>query len=132
MVRAIEYSKVVDGRVIVIASSPVSAGFRPAEKLIGGYSFSISSAAKSDDFTKSHVVGSWQPGKITVAGKIDSNDVPGFERAWKVRTIDTELSYEQNGFCMLMAKVKGFASPPSETRNLFAFDAGIRVSGAIK
>ena len=37
----VEYSKVIDGRVRVIASSPVSAGFRPADKIIGGYSFDI-------------------------------------------------------------------------------------------
>ena len=38
------------------------------------------------------------------------------------KTIDAELSYEPNGFCVLMAKVKNFNSPASETRNLFAFD----------
>ncbi len=117
----VEYSKVVDGRVRVIAGSPVSAGFRPAKKIIGGYSFDISSASKQD-LSKSAIFGNWQPGKVIVGGRISSKDVPGFERAWTVRAIDAELHYEPNGFCMLMAKVNGFTSPPSETRNLFAFD----------
>jgi hypothetical protein len=116
-----EYSKVIDGRVMVIGSSPVSANFRPAKKLVGGYSFDVSSAGRQD-FSKSHVVGSWKPGRIAVAGKISSSDVPGFERNWTVRAIDAELNYEPNGLNTLMVKIKGFTSQASETRNLFAFD----------
>jgi hypothetical protein len=117
----IEYSKVVDGRVRVIASSPVSANFRPAKKLVGGYSYDISSAGRQD-FTKSHLVGSWQPGKIEFGGKISSKDVPGFERNWMVGLLDAGMSYEPNGFYTLTAKIKNFTSQTGETRNLFAFD----------
>ncbi len=117
----VEYSKIIDGHVRVIASSPVSAGFRPAKKIIGGYSFDISSAGRQD-LSKSAIFGSWQPGKVVVGGRISSKDVPGFERAWTVRAIDAEMSYEPNGLCVLMAKFNGFTSPASETRNLFAFD----------
>lgn len=119
----VEYSKVVNGRVVVVASSPVSAGFRPAKKIIGGYSFDISSAGRQD-LSKSAVFGSWQPGRIVVGGRISSRDVPGFERPWIVRAIDAELAYEPNKTCVLMAKIKGFTCPPSESRNLFAFDTG--------
>ncbi len=117
----VEYSKVVGGSVRVIASSPVSAGFRPAKEIIGGYSFDISSAGRQD-LSKSAIFGSWQPGRVIVGGRISSKDVPGFERTWTVRAIDAELGYEPNGFCVLMAKIKGFASQVGETRNLFAFD----------
>ncbi len=117
----VEYSKVIDGHVRVIASSPVSAGFRPAKKIVGGYSFDISSAGRQD-LSKSAIFGNWQSGRVIVGGRISSKDVPGFERAWTVRAIDAEMSYEPNGLYMLMAKVKGFTSPASETRNLFAFD----------
>ena len=103
----VEYSKVINGRVRVIASSPVSAGFRPAKKIIGGYSFDISSAGKQD-LSKSAVFGNWQPGKIDCGGKNFLEGCPGFERAWTVRAIDAEMSYEPNGLYMLMAKVKGF------------------------
>ena len=117
----VEYSKVVNGRVMVIASSPVSAGFRPAKKIVGGYSFDISSAGRQD-LSKSAVFGNWQPGRVVVGGRISSKDVPGFERPWMVRAIDAELAYEPNKTCVLMAKIKGFTCPPSESRNLFAFD----------
>jgi small nuclear ribonucleoprotein (snRNP)-like protein len=117
----VEYSKVVNGRVVVIASSPVSAGFRPAKKIVGGCSFDISSASKQD-LGKSAIFGNWQPGRVIVGGRISSKDVPGFERPWMVRTIDAELTYEPNKTCVLMAKIKGFTCPPSESRNLFAFD----------
>ncbi|MGD0573316.1 MAG: hypothetical protein ABSB11_09910 [Sedimentisphaerales bacterium] len=117
----VEYSKVIDGHLRVIASSPVSAGFRPAKKLIGGYSFDISSASKQD-LSKSAVFGNWKPGKIELGGRISSTDVPGFERAWMVKAIDAEMSYEPNGLYMLTAKVKSFTSTAGETRNLFAFD----------
>ncbi|MGD1042536.1 MAG: hypothetical protein ABR913_05665 [Sedimentisphaerales bacterium] len=117
----VEYSKVVNGRVVVIASSPVSAGFRPAKKIVGGYSFDISSADRQD-LSKSAIFGNWQPGRVIVGGRISSKDVPGFERPWMVRAIDAELAYEPNKTCVLMAKIKGFTCPPSESRNLFAFD----------
>ena len=117
----VEYSKVVNGRVVVIASSPVSAGFRPAKKIVGGYSFDISSAVRQD-LSKSAIFGNWQPGRVIVGGRISSKDVPGFERPWMVRAIDAELAYEPNKTCVLMAKIKGFTCPPGESRNLFAFD----------
>ena len=117
----VEYSKVVNGRVVVIANSPVSAGFRPAKKIVGGYSFDISSAVRQD-LSKSAIFGNWQPGRVIVGGRISSKDVPGFERPWMVRAIDAELAYEPNKTCVLMAKIKGFTCPPGESRNLFAFD----------
>ncbi len=117
----VEYSKVVGGRVRVLASSPVSAGFRPAEKIIGGYSFDISGAGRQN-LEKSAVFGYWRPGRVVVGGRISSKDVPGFERPWTIKSLDAELDYEPNKSCVLTAKVKGFTCPPSELRNVFAFD----------
>jgi hypothetical protein len=117
----VEYSKVVGGRVRVLASSPVWAGFRPAQKLIGGYSFNISGASKQS-LEGTAVFGSWQPGRIVVGGRISSKDVPGFERPWNIKSLDAELDYEPNKSCVLTAKVKDFNCPPSELRNVFAFD----------
>jgi hypothetical protein len=117
----VEYSKVVDGRVKVIGSSPVSVYFYDARRITGCYRFDIYSAGKQD-FTESHAHVNWKPGKIIVWGKISSKDVPCFERKWTVRKIDTELNYEPNGFCVLTAEVNDFYSPATETRDLFAFD----------
>jgi hypothetical protein len=118
---AVEYSKVVNGRVVVIASSSVSAYCYNARKITGGYRFDIYSADKQD-FTKSYAIVNWQPGRVIVGGRISSEDVPGFERPWMVRAIDAELAYEPNKTCVLTAKIKGFTCPPSESRDLFAFD----------
>jgi hypothetical protein len=117
----VEYSKVIDGSVRRIASSPMSIYFYDARKLTGYYRFDIYSAGKQD-FTKSHAHVNWKPGKSIVWGKISSDDIPGFERKWTVRKIDTELNYEPNGFCVLTAEVNDFYSPATETRDLFAFD----------
>ncbi len=117
----IEYSKVIDNRIRVIASSPISAGFRPAEKIMGGYSFDISSSGRQN-LSKSAIIGSWQKGKLVIAGRISSSDIPGFERQWTVKSLDAEMTREPNGFCQVMAKVKGFTSMHGESKNLFAFD----------
>jgi hypothetical protein len=117
----IEYSKVMAGRVRVVQSYPVSAGFRPAPKIVGGYSFDISGASKQK-LQGSALFGYWQPGRIVAGGRITSKDVPGFERPWTVRMLDAELTYEPNRSYQLMAKAKGFTCPPSEFRNVFAFD----------
>jgi hypothetical protein len=118
----IEYSKVVDGHVRVVASSPVSVGFRPAEKIIGaGYSFDISAAGKQN-LAKSPFFGNWQPGRIVICGRLTSKDIPGFERPWTAGALDAELAYEPNRSYVLAAKVKDFNCPPSEFRNVFAFD----------
>ena len=117
----VEYSKVVGGRVRVLASSPVSAGFRPAQKLIGGYSFDISGASKQS-LEGTAVFGYWQPGRIVVGGRISSKDVPGFERPWTIKSLEAEMNYDPNKSCVLTAKVKGFTCPPSELRKVFAFD----------
>jgi hypothetical protein len=117
----VEYSKVIEGRVRVIARAPVSAGFRPAPKIVGGYSFDIS-AAGTQNLERSAVFGYWQPGRVVLGGRITSKDVPGFERPWMVKSLDAEMSYEPNSSYVLMAKVKNFTCPPSELRNVFAFD----------
>ena len=57
-----------------------------------------------------------------VGGRISSKDVPGFERPWTIKSLDAELNYEPNKACVLTAKVKDFTCPPSELRNVFAFD----------
>jgi hypothetical protein len=125
-----EFDRVTDGRVRVIASVPVSAGLRPAEKIVGGYSFDISGKG-----LRKHggtvIVGSLQPGsagkagKIIAAGRLSSKDIPGFERDWTIKVIDAELNYEPNNAYELKVTVKDFNCPPISTgtrRGLFAFD----------
>jgi len=117
----VEYSKVSRGFVRVVSSTPVSAGFRPAQRIVGGYSFDISSAGRQR-LDKSAIFGYWQRGRIVVGGRLSSKDLPGFERPWIVKSIDAELTYDPNQSCVLTAKIKDLTGPPSEMRNLFSFD----------
>lgn len=117
----IEYSKAINNRVRVLATAPISVGFRPAKKLIGGYSFDVSGASKQS-LEGTAVFGYWQPGRVVLGGRISSKDIPGFERPWTIKAIDMELTYDPNKSCELKAKVKGFSGPPSESSNLFAFN----------
>jgi hypothetical protein len=119
----VEFSKVQDNRIRVIASTPVSMGLRPAEKIIGvgGYSFDITSAPRQS-FEKSAIGGNWKPGRIVLAGRLSSRDIPGFERPWGIKSLDVQFNYDSNKSCWLTAKVKEFTCPADETRNLFGFD----------
>ena len=126
----VEFGRVTEGRMRVIARAPVSAELRPAEKLVGGYSFDITTEGLRKP-GGTMIVGSWQPasagkaGKIEAAGRLSKKDIPGFERDWIIKMIDTELSYEPNGVYELKATVKDFNCPPVLTgtrRGLFAFD----------
>ena len=119
----VEYSKVSSGRERVMGSWPVSAGIRPGGQILwGGYSFDISPGSSRRSFDKS-ISASWRPDlrQIVVWGRISSKDVPGFERPWTM-VLDSVLNYEPNKSCVLTAKVKDFNCPPSEFRNVFAFD----------
>ena len=117
----VEYSTALNGRIRVIARTPVAMGLRPAEKIIGGYSFDVSSAGKQS-FEKSAAFGSWRPGRIELGGRISSSDLPGFEKPWTVKSVEAQINYDPNQSYRLSAKVKGFTCPTSDSRNLFAFD----------
>ncbi|MBN1392623.1 MAG: hypothetical protein JW947_07450, partial [Sedimentisphaerales bacterium] len=85
----VEFSRVTEGRMRMIASAPLSAELRPAEKLVGGYSFDISTEGLRKP-GGTMIVGSWQPasagkaGKIEAAGRLSKKDIPGFERDWTI------------------------------------------------
>ena len=61
------YSKVSEGQVEVIAAVPVDARLRPAEKILGGYSFDITTGERAAS-GKSRLFGFWRPGTVTIAG----------------------------------------------------------------
>jgi hypothetical protein len=126
----VEFDRITEGRMRKIASVPISAELRPAEKLVGGYSFDISGKGLRKP-GGTMIVGSWRPksagqaGKIVAAGRLSTKDIPGFERDWTIKVIDTELNYEPNNAYELKVTVKDFNCPPISTgpgRGLFAFD----------
>ncbi len=117
------YSKVTQGRVRIAAQDSVSASFRPAAELLGGYSFSITTTPKQS-FEKSSIVGLWVPGRIEIGGDISSGDVPGFDRPWTIKTIDARLRYNtQEKSYSLTVKIKDLFGPPGKSSKLFAFES---------
>jgi len=119
----VRYSKVTQGRVRIAAQDSVSASFRPAAELVGGYSFSITTTPKQS-FEKSSIVGVWVPGRIEIGGDISSRDLPGFDRPWTIKTIDARLRYDTQGKSYsLTVKLRDLFGPPSGRTGLFAFES---------
>ncbi len=118
---SIEYVRAAGNHERREDSWPVSARLRPEEKIVGGYSFDVSSAGEQN-FEKSAIVGYWQPGRVVVGGRISSKDVPGFKRPWTVKAFDADMAYEPNKAYTLRATVKDFNCPPSESGKIFSFD----------
>jgi len=115
----LQYSEVSNGRTEVAAAVPIDARFRPAEKMLGGYSFNITTG-QSADAGKSTLVGFWQPGKIVIAGRISSTNIPVFERAWTINVLDAELDYDQGNTYLLKLKIKDLLCTRSSTPDTFA------------
>ena len=104
---------------------PGSAGFRPAEEILGGYSFDVTTARKQS-FDKSSLIGSWTPGKITIGGRLSSDDLPGFDRPWTIDSIDSTLTYDaEKRIYSLAAKIRDMEGPVNPRRRLFAVDSSV-------
>lgn len=101
----LQYSKVSNGQVKVIAAAPVGARLTPAKKTQDGYSFEITTAERAG-LGKSSLVGSWRPGLVVIAGGISSVDLPAFERAWRINILAAELKYDPNNDYSLKLSVK--------------------------
>ena len=117
----LQYSKISDGQVKVVTKLPVDAKFGPAEETPAAYSFSITTAEIATA-GKSTLNGSWQPGRITITGGISSADVPSLERAWDIKVIAAQLTYDANNAYSLKLKIKDFLSTPAAGRDTFASD----------
>ncbi len=117
------YSNVTQGRVRIATQDSVSASFRPAPELLGGYSFSITTTPKQS-FEKSSIVGLWVPGRIEIGGDISSRDLPGFDRPWTIKTIDARLRYDtQEKSYSLTVKIKDLFGLPDKSSRLFTFES---------
>jgi hypothetical protein len=117
----LQYSKVSNGQVKAVAAVPIDARFGSAGKTQHRYSFNITTAERAG-FGKSVLVGSWQPGRITIAGGISSADVPAFEKAWTINVLAAELNYDQSNTYSLRLIVKDLLGTHSPAGDTFAFD----------
>jgi len=101
----VQYSKVSNGLVKVIAAVPVDATFGFDEETQEGYKFEITTGERTSH-GNSRLSGYWKPGRIAFAGGISSADVPAFERSWTIDVLAAELKYDSDGCYSLKAKIK--------------------------
>lgn len=112
----LQYSKVSKGRAKVIAAVPIDMRFRPAEEIVGGYSFDITTAESDESglrqdrsTRRNRLFGFWRPGRISIAGGISSKGIAAFEKAWEINFLNTELDYDQLNNYSLKLKIKDLA-----------------------
>ena len=117
----LQYSKVSNGQVKVVIEVPIDARFGPAEEAPEAYSFSITTAERTSS-GKSTLKGLWRPGRVTIAGGISSADSGAFERAWNIKVLAAELSYEPSNTYSLELKIKDFLGTRVAGGDTFAFD----------
>jgi len=118
----IQYMKVSGGRARVIGTTPVSARFRPEREILNGYSFDATTTEKQD-FSQSNVIGTWQSGRIDIGGRISSQDIPGLERPWVVKSMEGDLTYDKDKNYRLRLRIKDFVAPMSSTQDIFVSDS---------
>jgi len=125
----LQYSKVSKGQAEVLAAVPIDMRFRPAEEILGGYSFDITTAQRADS-GRSRLFGSWRPGRITIAGGISSVGIPAFipreagtlEKAWVINLLDAELSYDRGNNYSLKLKIEDLLYSRENASEPLAFD----------
>ncbi len=132
----LQYSKVSKGRAKVIAAVPIDMKFRPAEEILGGYSFDITTAESDDSglrqdssTRRNRLSGFWRPGRISIAGGI-SSEAPmyigaAFEEAWGINFLDTELRYDQGNNYSLKLKIEDLQYTQKTAKDTFAFDSPV-------
>jgi hypothetical protein len=117
----LQYSKVSNGKPEVIAEVSLDAGLGPAEKPQDGCSFYITTE-KSAGPGESTLTGSWQPGRVTIAGGISSADIPAFEKLWTIDVLAAELNYKQDNSYSLNLKIRDLLGTEGIGGDAFAFD----------
>jgi hypothetical protein len=103
----LQYSKVSNADATVAMALPIDAEFGAAEKGQDGYNFTLTTA-QMGLFGKSILIGAWKPGVVTITGGISSEDIPAFEKAWKINVMAAELKYKQAGIYSLAVKITDF------------------------
>lgn len=103
----LQYSKVSNAEHKVAMALPIDAEFHPAGKGQEGYRFTLTTA-QMGHFGHGILIGVWKPGVLTITGGISSEDIPAFEKAWKINVMAVELNYKQTGIYSLAVKIKDF------------------------
>jgi len=135
----LQYSRISKGQATVLTAVPIDMRFRPAEEMLGGYSFDITTAEKADVGSllrsaspeqvspkggRSKLSGLWLPGRITVTGGISlrhGRSIPALENAWVIDALDAALNYDQKNNFLLKLKIKDLFYPQEFASDIFAF-----------
>lgn len=107
----LQYSKVSNGNVNIVAELPLNARFGLDEMTPeGGYAFEINTASMHHDLGQSSLSGLWKPGMVTFTGGIASTDVPALEMAWIIDVLAVEFKYDDNRDYSLKLTIKDMFS----------------------
>ncbi|MHC4734277.1 MAG: hypothetical protein ACYTDW_07405 [Planctomycetota bacterium] len=118
---ALQYSKVSKGQLKVVTKIPIDARFGPAKETSAAYNFTITTAEMAQA-GKSTLNGTWQPGRITITGGGSSTNLPTLERAWDIKVLAADLSYDANNIYSLKMRVKDCVGTRSAGSDTVAFD----------
>ncbi|MDD5328219.1 MAG: hypothetical protein PHY02_10490 [Phycisphaerae bacterium] len=116
-----QYSKVSSGHVKAIAAIPIDAEFAPDPKTQDRYSFDMTTADRAE-LGNSILTGFWEPGRIKITGGISSADIPAFEKAWTINTLDAQLEYDLSNAYSMNLKIEDLQSRNTKTGDIFTAD----------
>jgi len=117
----LRYSEVSKEQHKVVTEIPVDARFAPSKETPAAYNFTITTA-ETARAGKSTLEGRWQPGNVTVTGGISTTELPTIERAWDIKILAAELTYDANGVYSLKMRVKDCFGTSSVDSNAVVFD----------
>lgn len=117
----LQYSEVSKGQLKVVTKIPIDARFAPAKETPAAYNFTITTAEMAQA-GKSTLNGTWQPGRITITGGFSSTNLPTLERAWDIKVLAADLTYDANNIYSLKMKIKDCVGTRSVGSDTVAID----------
>jgi hypothetical protein len=118
---ALQYSKVSKGQLKVVTKIPIDARLAPAKETPSAYNFTLTTA-ETAQAGKSALEGTWQPGWITITGGISSTNLPSLERAWDIKVLAADFSYDVNNIYSLKMRIKDCVGTRCVDSDMVAFD----------
>ena len=117
----LQYSKVSEGQLKVVTKIPIDARFAPAKETPAAYNFTMTTAEMAQA-GKSTLNGKWQPGRITITGGFSSTNLPTLERAWDIKVLAADFSYDANNIYSLKMRIKDCVGTRCVDSNMIALD----------
>jgi hypothetical protein len=106
---SLQYSKLEDGELKVVAEMPVEARLGPDPSFDGGHRFEIITTEVAG-VGRNLLKGTWRPGVLAINGGISSANIPAFGREWDANIIAGELKYDPNDEYAMKLSFKNLAT----------------------